>query len=71
MEMQNGPGENGVCSSESNHGGTDVWSCKESATALADHLVVMVHGILGRYGDFVKFDIFQRNLISIWEFREV
>ncbi|RVW91815.1 putative lipase YOR059C [Vitis vinifera] len=52
MEMKDGPVENGICSSESIHGGTDVWSSKESATASADHLVVMVHGILGSVTDW-------------------
>lgn len=50
--MKDGPVENGICSSESIHGGTDVWSSKESATASADHLVVMVHGILGSVTDW-------------------
>ncbi|RWW58298.1 hypothetical protein BHE74_00034861 [Ensete ventricosum] len=36
----------GVCTGESVGGGTDVWS--SSGPAAADHLVVMVHGILGR-----------------------
>ena len=40
--------ENGVCSSESVNGGEDVWSCNKSDASSADHLVVMVHGILGR-----------------------
>lgn len=37
----------GVCTGESVGGGTDVWS--SSGPAAADHLVVMVHGILGRW----------------------
>ncbi|KAA8533901.1 hypothetical protein F0562_031418 [Nyssa sinensis] len=44
--------ENGVCSSESVNGGQDVWSCKESDSSSADHLVVMVHGILGSATDW-------------------
>lgn len=40
-------GLGGVCTEESADGGTDVWSASETT---ADHLVVMVHGILGRYG---------------------
>lgn len=39
--------DTGVCSSESING-EDVFSCKESDVSSADHLVVMVHGILGR-----------------------
>jgi hypothetical protein len=46
--MENGHIENGVCSSESVNGGRDVWSCNDSDSSSADHLVVMVHGILGR-----------------------
>lgn len=38
--------KNGVCSSKSVNGGEDLWSCDKSSSA--DHLVVMVHGILGR-----------------------
>lgn len=37
----------GVCSSDSING-EDVFSSKESDVSTADHLVVMVHGILGR-----------------------
>ncbi|KAL5569794.1 hypothetical protein UlMin_026369 [Ulmus minor] len=43
---------NGVCSSESVDGSRDVWSCKESDSASADHLVVMVNGILGSVADW-------------------
>uniref|UniRef100_A0A5B7B0V5 Putative lipase ROG1 isoform X1 n=1 Tax=Davidia involucrata TaxID=16924 RepID=A0A5B7B0V5_DAVIN len=50
--MENGKTENGVCSSESVNGGEDVWSCKESDNSSADHLVVMVHGILGSATDW-------------------
>ncbi|URD97940.1 hypothetical protein MUK42_34164 [Musa troglodytarum] len=39
----------GVCTGESVGGGTDVWS--SSGPAAADHLVVMVHGILGSMFD--------------------
>ncbi|KAJ4840355.1 hypothetical protein Tsubulata_007623 [Turnera subulata] len=42
--------ENGVCSSESANGSCDVWSCDDSSAA--DHLVVMVHGILGSSSDW-------------------
>lgn len=38
----------GLCSSESVGGGEDVYSAKESDVSSADHLVIMVHGILGR-----------------------
>lgn len=40
--------KNGVCSSESVNGSCDVRSCKDSDSSSADHLVIMVHGILGR-----------------------
>lgn len=46
--MENGVSDNGVCSSESVNGGQDVWSSKESDSLSADHLVVMVNGIMGR-----------------------
>lgn len=46
--MGNGTVQNGVCSSESVNGGEDLRSSNESFAASADHLVVMVHGILGR-----------------------
>lgn len=42
--MENG----GVSSSETFNGGEDVFSSKESDASTADHLVMMVHGILGR-----------------------
>ena len=48
--MENGTVQNGVCSSELVNGGSDVWSCKDSDSSSADHLVVMVNGILGRSG---------------------
>ncbi|KAL3837864.1 hypothetical protein ACJIZ3_022455 [Penstemon smallii] len=41
-----------VCSTEAAHGGEDVYSCKESDALSADHLVVMVHGILGSASDW-------------------
>lgn len=40
--------DKGVCSSEEVNGSRDLWSCTEAS--VADHLVVMVHGILGRLG---------------------
>ncbi|CAN8302297.1 unnamed protein product [Cochlearia groenlandica] len=45
-------GEEGVCSSESVDGSLDVWSCKDSDSSSADHLVLMVHGILGSTDDW-------------------
>lgn len=45
-------GDLGVCKEESINGagGTDLWSSSDGCTVSpADHLVVMVHGILGRY----------------------
>ncbi|KAH9678632.1 DUF676 domain-containing protein [Citrus sinensis] len=50
--MENGTVENGVCSKESVNGSCDVWSCKDSDSSSADHLVVMVHGILGSSSDW-------------------
>ncbi|XP_021905763.1 putative lipase YOR059C [Carica papaya] len=44
--------KNGVCSSESINGSRDVWSCKDSDSSSADHLVIMVHGILGSATDW-------------------
>lgn len=44
--------QNGVCSEEIVNGGDDVYSCKESDVSSADHLVVMVHGILGSSSDW-------------------
>ncbi|XP_021686959.2 uncharacterized protein LOC110669558 isoform X2 [Hevea brasiliensis] len=44
--------KNGVCSSESDNGSCDVWSCKDSDSSSADHLVIMVHGILGSASDW-------------------
>ncbi|XP_023552819.1 putative lipase YOR059C [Cucurbita pepo subsp. pepo] len=50
--MENGVCDNGVCSSESVNGGQDVWSSKESDSLSADHLVVMVNGIMGSSTDW-------------------
>ncbi|GMH08763.1 hypothetical protein Nepgr_010603 [Nepenthes gracilis] len=52
--MENAAVENGVCYKESAKGGHDVWRCENGAGALssADHLVVMVHGILGSANDW-------------------
>ncbi|XP_074319573.1 lipid droplet phospholipase 1-like [Silene latifolia] len=44
--------ENGVCHKDSVNGGHDVWSCENGASNFADHLVVMVHGILGSAADW-------------------
>ncbi|KAK8957025.1 hypothetical protein KSP39_PZI001208 [Platanthera zijinensis] len=43
--------EDGVCSEESSVAGTNVFSASE-VSACADHLVVMVHGILGSTDDW-------------------
>lgn len=51
--MENGHLENGVCSSELVNGGRDIWSGNDSDSSSADHLVVMVHGILGRSDSFL------------------
>ncbi|XP_047327444.1 lipid droplet phospholipase 1-like [Impatiens glandulifera] len=45
--MEKGKSENDVCSSETANGGQNVWNCEESNVSSANHLVVMVHGILG------------------------
>ncbi|KAF2311682.1 hypothetical protein GH714_025904 [Hevea brasiliensis] len=50
--LKDGIVKNGVCSSESVNGSCDVWSCKDSDSSSADHLVVMVHGILGSASDW-------------------
>ncbi|KAF5731045.1 putative lipase ROG1 isoform X1 [Tripterygium wilfordii] len=50
--MENRALDNGVCSSESVDGSRDVWSSKDSDSSSADHLVVMVHGILGSGTDW-------------------
>ncbi|XVF11285.1 hypothetical protein REPUB_Repub08aG0013700 [Reevesia pubescens] len=50
--MQNDVATSGVCSSESVNGSRDVWSCKDSDSLSADHLVIMVHGILGSSSDW-------------------
>ncbi|MED6174006.1 hypothetical protein PIB30_064890 [Stylosanthes scabra] len=44
--------KNEVCTSESVDGGRDVWSCRSSDSSSADHLVVMVNGILGSATDW-------------------
>ncbi|KAM7273892.1 hypothetical protein ACFE04_028556 [Oxalis oulophora] len=57
--MENGKEEsaNGVCSKESVDGSRDVWSCKSSSHSNSnsnspDHIVIMVHGILGSATDW-------------------
>lgn len=52
--MDNGVVTNGVCYKESVNGGHDVWSCgaDPSSSSSADHLVVMVNGILGSADDW-------------------
>ncbi|KAL3341868.1 hypothetical protein AABB24_026067 [Solanum stoloniferum] len=62
--MENGKVHNGrVSSSETFNGGEDVFSSKPSDASTADHLVMMVHGILGSASDW-KFgaEQFVRNL---------
>ncbi|KAK7279083.1 hypothetical protein RJT34_24127 [Clitoria ternatea] len=44
--------EKKVCATESNDGSCDVWSAKFSDSSSADHLVVMVNGILGSATDW-------------------
>ena len=47
--------ENGVCHKDTVNGGHDVWSCENGGSpSSADHLVVMVHGILGRLDDLIQ-----------------
>ncbi|KAI8540252.1 hypothetical protein RHMOL_Rhmol09G0248400 [Rhododendron molle] len=50
--MENDTAGTGACSSETANGGEVVWSCNQSDAASADHLVVMVHGILGSAADW-------------------
>ncbi|KAL6541708.1 hypothetical protein OROGR_011194 [Orobanche gracilis] len=51
--MEKGVGENdGVCSTETGNQGEDVYTSKDSDALSADHLVVMVHGILGSASDW-------------------
>ncbi|XP_043806038.1 uncharacterized protein LOC110630894 isoform X3 [Manihot esculenta] len=50
--LMDGVIKNGVCSSESLNGSCDVWSCKDSDSSSADHLVIMVHGIFGSASDW-------------------
>ncbi|KAL2558358.1 alpha/beta-hydrolase superfamily protein [Forsythia ovata] len=52
--MEKGRGtENGIaCLSETANGGEDVYSCKEFDQSSVDHLVIMVHGILGSASDW-------------------
>ncbi|CAL5322912.1 hypothetical protein CsSME_00001332 [Camellia sinensis var. sinensis] len=50
--MENRVVENGVCSSESVNGAQDIWSSNNSDASSADHLVVMMHGILGSSADW-------------------
>ncbi|KAK3403714.1 putative lipase ROG1 [Eucalyptus grandis] len=50
--MENGKVEDGVCSAESVNGSREVWSSKDSDSSSADHLVVMVNGILGSASDW-------------------
>ncbi|EPS70442.1 hypothetical protein M569_04323 [Genlisea aurea] len=45
--MDQGVLPNGVCRTETGRGEEDVYSCRRSDASSADHLVVMVHGILG------------------------
>ncbi|KAM1333164.1 hypothetical protein COP2_009364 [Malus domestica] len=50
--MENSMVENRVCSSESANGNRDVWSSEESESSSADHLVIMIHGIMGTVADW-------------------
>ncbi|KAG5533668.1 hypothetical protein RHGRI_027751 [Rhododendron griersonianum] len=50
--MENDTAGTGACSSETANGGEVVWSCNQSDAASANHLVVMVHGILGSATDW-------------------
>ncbi|XP_010693741.2 putative lipase YDL109C [Beta vulgaris subsp. vulgaris] len=45
--------ENGVCHKDTINGGHDVWSCENGvSSSSSEHLVVMVHGILGSAADW-------------------
>lgn len=50
--MENDAVETSACSSVTENGSEDVWICNQSDAASADHLVVMVHGILGSASDW-------------------
>ncbi|KAJ7970634.1 alpha/beta-Hydrolases superfamily protein [Quillaja saponaria] len=50
--MENATAENKVCSSESVNGGRDLWSSKVSDSSSADHLLVMINGIMGSAADW-------------------
>ncbi|KAJ7974836.1 alpha/beta-Hydrolases superfamily protein [Quillaja saponaria] len=50
--MENSNVENQVCSSDTVNGGRDLWSSKISDSSSANHLVVMVNGILGSAADW-------------------
>ncbi|GAB4825898.1 hypothetical protein Ancab_008765 [Ancistrocladus abbreviatus] len=52
--MENGVVENGVCHKESVNGSHDLWKYENGldVPSSADHLVVMVHGILGNANDW-------------------
>ncbi|KAL2540028.1 alpha/beta-Hydrolases superfamily protein [Abeliophyllum distichum] len=50
--MENGGKEGSVCSLGMEDGGEDVSSCKQSDASSADHLVIMIHGILGSARDW-------------------
>lgn len=50
--MENDAVEASACSSVTESGGEDIWSCNQSDAPSADHLVVMVHGILGSASDW-------------------
>lgn len=41
--------DRGVCLEESLTGGMDVWSSSVQSSSSPDHIVIMVHGILGRF----------------------
>lgn len=56
--LMDGVIKNGVCSSESLNGSCDVWSCKDSDSSSADHLVIMVHGIFGRLDSMIYWNFF-------------
>lgn len=70
--MNNGGGESpAVCSTATGNGREDVYSCKESDASSVDHLVVMMHGILGRQVRFfmcVVFELFLWNCIFFMGF---
>ncbi|KAM1761836.1 hypothetical protein ACFX12_004552 [Malus domestica] len=50
--IEKGIVKNRVCFSESANGNRNVWSSEESESSSVDHLVIMIHGIIGTAADW-------------------